>query len=404
MGALLGLVPGRSRAAGTVLQARTHWGATVVATTTSANPESDDDLVNLPSPVDPLDWPELSYELGVTDGLPTFPPERSVVERLVAGSGLPPDLAIGPVPPSGRIATVEVVAANAAMAGCLPAHVPVVLAALEAMLEPRFNLAGVVTTTHPCWPLVIVSGRVVTDLHMATAESVFSGGGARANTAIGRAIRLITWNVGGGRPRHPVQEVFGHPGRLAYCIAETPATPWPPLHEARGVTAASAVTVFACEAPQSAAHWGLTTASNPQVGRQWLELYADQMRARGNSNTHTMGEILLVVTPSTARTLAAEGWTREAVQEFLWERARRRLGDIRLTSEGTPAVGTGDRYEWWPEWVDQTDPDQLVPVAWTPADIHVVVAGGDSIPWGAICPSWGHLGGFAITRPVGEAR
>jgi len=362
--------------------------------------EAEGDPTAWPSAIDPLAWPELSYRLGLTDGLPTFPPERSVVDRLVAGSGLPPGLALGAVPPSGRVATVEVVAANAAMAGCLPEHLPVVVTALQAMLEPRFNLDGVVATTHPCWPLVIVSGRAVTELAMATAESVFNGGGARANAAIGRAVRLVTWNVGGGRPRRPVQEVFGHPGRFAFCLAETPGGPWPPFHESRGVRAASAVTVFACEGPQSAAHWGVTTTGNPRVGRQWLELYADQMRARGNSNTHTMGEILLVVTPSVARTLAAEGWTRESVQEFLWERARRRLGDIRLTADGGPAVGPGDRYGWWPASIDQTDPDAQVPVAWSPGDIHVVVAGADSIPWGAVCPSWGHLGGFAVTRPL----
>ena len=104
-----------------------------------------------------------------------------------------------------------------------------------------------------------------------------------------------------------------------------------------------------------------------------------------------------------ARTLAAEGWTRESVQEFLWERARRRLGDIRLTADGGPAVGPGDRYGWWPASIDQTDPDAQVPVAWSPGDIHVVVAGADSIPWGVVCPSWGHLGGFAVTRAIDGA-
>jgi hypothetical protein len=380
-----------------VLQPHRHPGTVVGVRGASA---TGDDLVAVPAQIDPGEWPELSYRLALTDGLPTFPPERVVVDRLVARSGLAPDLPVGAVPPSGRLATVEVVAANAAMAGCLPEHLPVVVTALRAMLEPRFNLAGVVTTTHPCWPLVIVSGRAVAELAMATAESVFNGGGARANVAIGRAVRLVLWNVGGGHPRRPVQEVFGHPGRFAFTLAETPTSPWPPFHLSRGVEAASAVTVFACEGPQSAAHWGVTTTGNPQVGRQWLELYADQMRARGNSNTHTMGEILLVITPSVARTLAAEGWTRESVQEFLWQRARRRLGDIRLTADGGPAVGPGDRYEWWPASVDQTDPEARVPVAWSPGDIHVVVAGADSIPWGAVCPSWGHLGGFAVTRAL----
>jgi hypothetical protein len=355
----------------------------------------------LPDQIDPADWPELSYRLGVTDGLPTFPPDRTVVDRLVEGSGLPADHVIGAMPPSETEATVAAIAANAAMAGCLPEHMPVVITAIEAMMEPIFNLRGVICTTHPCWPLVIVSGRAVTDLGMETRESVFNGGGCRANMAIGRAFRLVTWNLGGAHPREPVQEVLGHPGRIAYCIAEEPDnTPWPSLHEVRGVDApAGAVTVFACEGPQVVLGFG--TSNTAEI---ILEQMADQMRARGNSNVHTMGEVLVGFNPARARTLASQGWTKERVQERLWQRARRRLGDFRLNADGTPAVHPDDSYYWWPDWVDQSNPDEMVPVATSPESIHVVVTGADSLPYGFVCPSWGALGGFAITRALPERR
>jgi hypothetical protein len=289
------------------------------------------------------------------------------------------------------------------MAGCLPEHMPVVLAALAAMQEPRFNLAGVVATTHPCWPLVIVSGAAVDRLGMATAESVFSGGGCRANVAIGRAIKLTLWNVGGGRPHRPVQEIFGHPGRLAYCVAESQSSPWPAFHESRGVDAPhGAVTVFACEAPQIGNPWGFTTTDNPALGEQWLAMVADHMTSRGSSNTHTMGELLVAFTPSMARTLAGQGWTRERIQEHLWAIARRRIGEIRVAADGSPAVDEKSRYEWWPDWVNQAAAETLVPVTWSPKDIHVLVTGADSIPSSAIMPSWGHLGGFAITQALPE--
>ena len=146
--------------------------------------------------------------MGLTDGLPTFPPSRTVVDALVAGAGprwaagsasgpASADVELGVVPPRNGVATIEAVAANAAMAGARPEHMPIIVAALEAMLTPRFNLRGVQVTTHGCWPLVIVSGDAVTELGMAHAESVFSGGGARANVSIGRTIRLVLWNVGG---------------------------------------------------------------------------------------------------------------------------------------------------------------------------------------------------------------
>ena len=356
----------------------------------------------LPERIDHADWRELSYRLRLTDGLPTFPPERCQVERLIEGTGLPADHVIGRIPPGRRIATVEAIAANAAMAGCLPEHLPVVLTAIEAMLAPGFNLAGVVTTTHPCWPLTIVSGPAVRALGMETRESLFNGGGARANLAIGRAIRLVLWNLGSAYPREPVQEILGHPGRMAYCIAEEPEnTPWESIHTARGVeTPQGAVTVFACEGPQIVNLWGVASPDGDPIAERWLEMIADQMCARGNSNTHTMGELLVVITPSMARILAAEGWTRARVQTFLWERARRRLGDIRVDPQGRPTLERAAHYDWWPGWVDQSDPETRVPVTWSAESIHIVVSGADSIPCAAVCPSWGHLGGFAMTRAL----
>jgi hypothetical protein len=357
--------------------------------------------VALPGSIELADWPELSYRLGLTDGLPTFPPTRDAVDRLVAGSGRAADEVIGTIPPRGAEATVEAVSANAAMAGCLPEHVPIVLAALDAMLEERFNLAGVQATTHPCWPLVIVSGPIVRELDMATRESVWNGGGARANLAIGRAVRLVLWNIGGARPRRPVQEVMGHPGRMAFCVAEEPDnTPWPPLHEARGVQCArGGVTVIACEAPQSVAFWGM--GDDP---RHRLGMVADQMRALGNNNTNTMGECLVAFSPSEARYLSHQGYTRERVQHELWELARRRLGDLRHGTPEQPPTDPRSWYAWWPEWVDQSNEDTMVPAFERPESINVIVTGADSIPWAVVCPGWGSLGGFAVSRALPESQ
>jgi hypothetical protein len=113
-----------------------------------------------------------------------------------------------------------------------------------------------------------------------------------------------------------------------------------------------------------------------------------------------MGETLVLVTVSTARALGQEGWSRRDVQEYLWRKARRRLGDIKLAADGSGAVDDASAYAWWPEWVDQHDPDTIVPVTATPDGIHVIVSGADSIPCAAVCTGWGNLGGFAVTRPL----
>jgi len=336
-------------------------------------------------------WVELAYAEGLTDGLPVLPPTRRAVDQLVAASGRLADECLGGIPPRGGLATVEVVAANAVMAGCPPECMPVLLAAIEALLEPRFNLNGVQVTTHGCWPLLIVSGPIVEQLGMATAESVFSGGGSRASATLGRALRLVLWNAGGAFPGEPVKEVFGHPGRYAYCVAEHRVHPWSSLHESRGLAReSSAVTVFACEAPHSVAFWGV--GADPE---ERLASVADAMRTRGSNNTHTMGELLVAFSPSETRHLHASGYSRERVQERLFELSKRRVGEIRSRAADAPAT-----YEWWPASVDQSNDDALVPIVESPEAIHLIVAGADSIPWAAVCPGWGHLGGFAITRAV----
>jgi hypothetical protein len=113
-----------------------------------------------------------------------------------------------------------------------------------------------------------------------------------------------------------------------------------------------------------------------------------------------MGEVLVVFTPSEARHLAARGFGRAEVQRELFELARRRIGDIRPRGPLRPDTAPDHWYSWWPDWIDQSDEDTLVPVVEKPADIHVIVAGADSIPRIAVCPGWGHLGGFAVTRPI----
>lgn len=342
-------------------------------------------------------WAELSYEIGITDGLPVHPPLRLLVDELVAASGRPGDETLGRVPPREGEATIEVVAANAAMAGAGGEHMPVICAAVEAVLEPEFNLRGVQTTTHGCWPLAIVSGDTARKVGMVSTESVFSGGGTRAGAAVGRTIRLVLWNVGGAVPGEAVKEVFGHPGRYSYAIAESTDSPWPPFHESRGVTADGAVTVFACESPHSVAMWGCGDDA-----QQRLEHVADAMRVRGSNNAHTMGEILVCFTPSEARHLFSCGLTRRDVQDELFLRARRRLDELRPVSSQRPDTSPEHWYTWWPEWVDQSEDATAVPVVEQPRDIHVVVCGADSIPWAAVCPGWGNLGGFARTRPVKE--
>ncbi|MBI2907715.1 MAG: hypothetical protein HYX92_08685 [Chloroflexi bacterium] len=343
---------------------------------------------------DAWEWAELAFKDHLTDGLPVLPPTEERVAAIVGYLGREPQEVLGLVPPQNGKATVEKVAINCAMAGCLPEYGPVVLAALEALLQEEFNLYGVETTTHPCEPLTIVSGPIVKELGFNYGDGVF-GGGSRANATIGRAIRLILWNIGGAYPGDNAKSPFSHPGRYTYCIAENgDENPWAPLHRERGIEAESGVTVFGCEAPHSI----IALADEIHI----LNVIADSMSTMGNNNIqYTDGsQTLLVLAPRVAQKLDKAGWKKTDVKAYLFEKARRRLGDLKKGFyTWDPDVGNPA----WAKWVDQRNDDTMVPIVDRPEDIIIAVAGGTSAHWFSMwCPGWGKMGGLAVSRPVGS--
>src|SRR4029434_9045586 len=132
---------------------------------------------------------ELFFEHGWTDGLPVVPPTEQAVRAMLATVAREPGERIGPVPPRMRMATIEKIAVNAVMAGCLPAYFPVVLAAVEAVLDDDCRLYGIQTATNTTTPLIIVNGPAVRELGLNAGGNVF-GQGCRANATIGRAPQL----------------------------------------------------------------------------------------------------------------------------------------------------------------------------------------------------------------------
>ena len=208
-----------------------------------------------------IDAIELYYAQGWTDGLPVVPPTRAKVHAMVERSGRAASEMIAELPPQGGKATVERIATNAVMAGCLPEYMPVILTALEAMLETRFNLRGVLCSTHVSTPLLILNGPIVQALHVNSGHNVF-GPGWRANATIGRAVQLALVNIGGAQPGVLDKATFGHPGKYTYCIAENEAaSPWEPLHVERGFQRAdNTVTVYPAEAPHNINNHGSQNA------------------------------------------------------------------------------------------------------------------------------------------------
>jgi hypothetical protein len=336
----------------------------------------------------PVDDLESWFDKGVTDGLPVVPPSRARVERMLAASTRAREDLAGEVPPNYGRATVEKVATNAVMAGCRPEYFPAVLAAVEAACDPSFNLHGVSTSTHFSGPLVVVHGPIRTRIGLNCSFGVY-GPGYRANATIGRALRLVMINVGGARPGETSMSTFGHPGRYTYCIGEhEEASPWPPYHAGRGLAATeSAVTVFAGEAPHGISDHASRTARALAGSLGW------SMASIWNAKhfplySHTM----LVVGPEHARTFADDGWSKDDLVRHIFETVRVPYGRLKPTDDN--GEGTNLRFAKGGE----PGPDDLIPKFPSPAELHVVVAGGTAGRFSMVIPGW--LGTKNGSRPV----
>lgn len=312
------------------------------------------------------------------DGLPVVPPTPERVRAMLGGRD--PDRSLGPMPPLWREATLEALAVNAVMAGCRPEDFPVIVAAVEAMLDPAFNLYGVQATTHPVAPLVIVHGPYGRRIGVHAGSGCF-GPGFRANATIGRAVRLILMNVGGGWPGRHDMATQGSPAKFSYCIAEhDAASPWGPLREG------DAVTVFGGEAPHNVNDHVSTTAAGV------LTTIADTAVSLGSNVGWYLAQsqLLVVLGPEHARTIADDGFTRADVQRFLYERARLPLG---LLKRGG-MWGIHD----WPAWMRAVTDDQAwLPQVPSPDDVLVVVAGGPG-KHSAVVPNC--CFSRAVSRPI----
>jgi hypothetical protein len=298
------------------------------------------------------------------DGLPIVPPTP---ERVAAMLGSADGARVlGLMPPLWREASLEKLAVNAVMAGCAPAYFPVIVTAARALLEPAFNLYGVQATTHPVAPLLVVSGPIATRIGMHAGSGLF-GPGFRANATIGRAIRLILMNIGGGWPGRHDMSTQGGPSKFSYAIAERDdVLPWPPLHARLGFEPGqSVVTVFGGEGPHNVNDHVSTTAAGI------LNNVADVAATLGSNVGWYMAQsqLLVVLGPEHAATVAADGFTAADVQRFVFEHARLPLGRLKLGG----MWGMHD----WPLWMQKvTDEAALLPMVPAPEDIYVMVGGG----------------------------
>ncbi len=294
------------------------------------------------------------YLRHLTDGLPIIPPTKERVLKFLENSNRKGDDLIAALPPRMGKATVEKIAVNAVMAGCLPAFMPVVENSINGLSMERFNLAGLNATTHPVAICTIVNGPIIKEIGLNSGVGCL-GPGSLANATIGRAIRLCMLNIAGAVPGVGDHATHGSPAKYSYCFAEAEEeTPWGPLNVERGFKC-NAVTLMGVEGPHNVNDHRSTTAED------LLETIAHTASTAGCNNSHVPGEILVVMSPEHSGALEKQGWTKNDVKDYLHQNM-------------TVPVQLGDRggRKLDSKW----DIDGKVRITRSSEDVVLVVAGG----------------------------
>jgi hypothetical protein len=302
------------------------------------------------------------YKSGWTDGLPIVPPTEKAVAEMMTGTDLPPDHVVAKVIPRLGKATVEKIAVNAVMAGALPTHMPVLIAAVQALADQKTRFDTFEVSTGSWAPFFAINGPIRHDIHMNFSSGSLSPGNI-ANSAIGRAIGLIVKNIGGARKAIEDMGVIGNPAKYSLVIGENEEeTPWAPLQVERGFKKEdSTLTVF---------------FPNSFVQSVPMDTSAEGI-ARSLANLQPWNMSCLIVIPSHAKILADAGWTKGKLKKYILENA--------------PARG--------PARKEGTDVLSQPPPAVDPSGLTVLVAGGPGA-WMAVLRSVGGIQNEFVTRKI----
>jgi hypothetical protein len=242
------------------------------------------------------------YSKGWTDGLPIIPPTEEAVAEMLTGTDLPPDHVVATIIPRKGKATIEKIAINAVMAGALPTYMPVLIATVESLADPKTRFDTFEVSTGSWAPCLTINGRIRRDININCSSGALSPGNI-ANAAIGRAVGLIVKNIGGARKAIEDMGVIGNPGKYSLVIGEDEeASPWEPLSIERGFDKEdNTVTVFFPN-----------TFIQTVPGGTDAKGILDALVSIGTSS---MSSLILI--PSWAKVLSNEGYTKQKVKEYI---------------------------------------------------------------------------------------
>jgi hypothetical protein len=313
---------------------------------------------------------EAYYLKGWTDGLPVVPPTERSIHAMLDAAGLDPGKEIVFIEERQVSVVAQKAAINAVMAGCKPEYMPVIVAALEAIGDSRYNYHGPATSTGGSAVFILVNGPIARQLGINCGDNLFADGW-RANATIGRALRLIMRNVIGTLPGLLDRSTLGHGGKYTFCVAENEEeSPWPPVHVERGFRPEQgAVTVFAALAP----HQFSNQLSNTAEGV--LTTACAQMRISAGAGRQP--QYVLVLAGEHMRVVANDGYTKEDVKRFCFEHTQTSHAELK-------------RIHVMPGEIHPEDETRMRPLVPSPEDFIVIAAGGRAGVHSAYIPGWGN--------------
>ena len=332
------------------------------------------DYLGFDSEHNAIEW---LHSQGCTDGLPVVIPTEERIAQFIQRVDLDPDLVLGEMGPRQGAASVQKVAASAIMAGCLPHHFPVVIAAVKAICREEFDLTEVNQTTHCLAPMIVVNGPAIEECGPIESGAGILGPGNRASAVIGRALSLCLINIAGRVPGSTDLAIFSNPGKFTCCFAEAEkASPYSPWHVSNGYAPEDSVcTVMGVEAPHSLIMEPSADLEGDAV--RLLKSIGGVIANPGSNHVYLGGEggAVVVLCPEHAQLLSRAGLSKQQVMENIQQyavmpidQAKELYGDLMICA----------------------DPDaKFLPAIKSANQIMLVVAGGMGT-YSMVMPSWAY--------------
>jgi hypothetical protein len=344
-------------------------------------------------------------EQGWSDGLPVAPPTIDRVQEFLGNSEIAPATVLGVLEPEGRELTVWSIAVNGVMAGCRPEYMPLLVAIGECLVDERFRLEDLVST-HGFEPLVVVSGPVVRQFDFNDASGAMRVG-RRANSSIGRFVRLLLRNIAGLRIPPGVVDPGAIGASFMVAMAENDAATrdlgWAPFRVDNGFSdedSTVSLLVISNHSP--------VIFTSGETAEDHLRTFA---RILGNAigpwaytaTVHQGFNPLILMSPLVARALAGFGYGKKEIRDWL---ARNMWIEAGVTEGYARQVGwtafSFDSVVTDPEqrktYVASDDPTRLVPMIMNPDWISIVIGGNPSRN-----QSRGYIGNLTAGPPVTKA-